>query len=156
MNDPYLTVKWIHILSSTILFGTGIGTAFIFFVANRRRNIEEQAYATWLTVRADWLFTLPSGFVQFGTGLYLLHITGHALTDMWVQLALGLFFLALAAWAPVVWLQIQMARMAVQAKETSTPLPAKYWRYDRLWISLGCVGFPALLAVFWLMVARPA
>jgi len=24
----YLCVKWLHILSSTVLFGTGIGTAF--------------------------------------------------------------------------------------------------------------------------------
>lgn len=155
MSEPYLIVKWVHILSSTILFGTGIGTAFIFFVANRRRQIEEQAYATWLTVRADWLFTLPSGFVQFGSGLLLLHLTGHELTDLWVVLALALFFTALAAWAPVVWLQMQMARMAAAAKAEGAPLSAKYWRYDRLWISLGFVGFPALLAVFWLMVARP-
>lgn len=26
--DLYLLTKWLHILSSTVLFGTGIGTAF--------------------------------------------------------------------------------------------------------------------------------
>ena len=28
----YLCVKWLHILSSTVLFGTGIGTAFFMLI----------------------------------------------------------------------------------------------------------------------------
>jgi uncharacterized membrane protein len=33
----YIVVKWVHILSSTILFGTGIGSAFYLFMANREK-----------------------------------------------------------------------------------------------------------------------
>jgi len=32
----YLTLKWIHILSSTLLFGTGLGIAFFMWVAHLR------------------------------------------------------------------------------------------------------------------------
>ncbi len=28
----YLVVKWLHILSSTLLFGTGLGSAFYMFL----------------------------------------------------------------------------------------------------------------------------
>lgn len=30
----YLVVKWLHILSSTLLFGTGLGSAFYLFFAS--------------------------------------------------------------------------------------------------------------------------
>ena len=34
----YLTVKWLHVLSSTLLFGTGLGSAFYMFFTNRTRD----------------------------------------------------------------------------------------------------------------------
>jgi hypothetical protein len=34
----YLIVKWIHILSSTVLFGTGLGSAYYMFFASRTRD----------------------------------------------------------------------------------------------------------------------
>ena len=33
--NTYLIVKWLHILSSVVLVGTGFGTAFYLFFANR-------------------------------------------------------------------------------------------------------------------------
>jgi uncharacterized membrane protein len=35
-------------------------------------------------------------------------------------------------------------------------LPDRYWRFLRWWIALGIVAFAALVAVFYLMVAKPA
>ena len=34
----YLLVKWLHILSSTLLFGTGLGSAFYMYFTSRTRN----------------------------------------------------------------------------------------------------------------------
>ena len=56
----YLTWKWLHVLSSTLLFGTGIGTAFAMFYANRSGDIRAIAIVARNVVRADWLFTLPA------------------------------------------------------------------------------------------------
>ena len=38
--DPYLLARWLHILSSTVLFGTGIGTAFQMVWAMRTGKVE--------------------------------------------------------------------------------------------------------------------
>lgn len=35
MSSWYLLIKWIHIISSTVLFGTGAGIAFFFLRAQR-------------------------------------------------------------------------------------------------------------------------
>jgi uncharacterized membrane protein len=33
--------------------------------------------------------------------------------------------------------------------------PARYWRYERVWVILGIPAFAALFVVFFLMVAKP-
>ena len=42
-----------------------------------------------------------------------------------------------ACWLPVVWLQIRMRDLAVEAAAFSSPLPAEYKKYYRWWFALG-------------------
>jgi len=149
----YLILKYIHIISSTILFGTGIGSAFYLFMANRRKDIAGIYFATKHVVIADWLFTTPAVITQLLTGIALAHET--ALYKGWVLWGLILYLFAGACWLPVVWLQIKMRDMAKTALETGEPLPSNYWKMDKLWIVLGSLAFPAVMLVFWLMVAKP-
>lgn len=151
----YLFLKLIHILSATVLFGTGIGSAFYMFMANRRKDIAGIYFATRHVVIADWLFTTPSVIVQLVTGVALAHTLGLPLTEGWVFWSLILYFFAGACWVPVVWMQIKMRDMAKVALETNTALPDRYWRFDRWWIALGSLAFPAVVAVIGLMVMKP-
>ena len=38
MTDLYLTLKLIHVLGATVLFGTGLGIAFFMLMAHRTRD----------------------------------------------------------------------------------------------------------------------
>lgn len=151
----YIIVKWIHVVSSTILFGTGLGSAFYLFAANRTGNVANIHFGVSQVVVADWLFTSPAIVIQLGTGLWLMHAAGYSLADGWIHGALALFFFAGLCWVPVVWIQIRMRDLAKAALKADTPLPQAYWRLDRLWIIAGALAFPAVLAVFYLMVAKP-
>lgn len=151
----YLILKWIHIVSSTVLFGTGIGLAFFFFAAHRRDDLGAIRFATRLVVTGDAIFTAPSGLVQIATGLALSHELGLPLTEPWLLVALILFAFAAACWLPVVWIQVRMRNLAA-ATPVFEALPSDYWRLHRLWVLLGALAFPALVCVFWLMVAKPA
>jgi len=53
----YITVKWLHVLSSTVLFGTGIGSAYYLLVATWSRDTRAVAAVSRHVVVADWLFT---------------------------------------------------------------------------------------------------
>ena len=53
----YLTVKWLHILSSTFLFGTGVGSAFYLFAATQTKDPRVVYHVARYVVIADWLFT---------------------------------------------------------------------------------------------------
>ena len=155
MIDPYVLLKWVHILSSTLLFGTGIGTAFHMWLAYRGGSVEQLALAARSTVLADWLFTLPSGIVQPASGLALIWFAGWSLWEPWLVLSYGLYLLALACWLPVVGIQIKVARLAHHAAATGAALPEDCHRLMRLWFRLGWPAFIGLLVIFWLMVAKP-
>ena len=151
----YLLLKWIHILSSTILFGTGLGSAFYMFMANRRKEIVGMYFAVRHVVIADWLFTTPAIVIQFITGIGLAHVRGYALSHGWVLLAIILYFFVGACWVPVVIMQIKMRNMAKRALKEGGDLPACYWHMDKWWIALGAGAFSIVLVIFYLMIFRP-
>ncbi len=152
----YVIVKWLHILSSTFLFGTGLGSAFYMFFASLTRDARVVATVVRYVVIADWVFTTPTIILQPLTGFYLVRIAHFPLTSKWIVASIALYLLAGACWLPVVWMQIRMRDMARHAASSGTELPARYWRFLRWWVALGIVAFLALVAVFYLMVAKPA
>lgn len=151
--DAYLLAKTLHILSATVLFGTGIGTAFQMVWAMRGDRAEVVAGVGMGVVAADWLFTLPAGLVQPLTGLWLAHLAGWSLTEPWLILTYALYLIAFVAWAPVVWLQYRIRDLCRAAPPG--PVPQEARRLYHLWFLLGWPGFGALVAVIWLMVSKP-
>jgi uncharacterized membrane protein len=152
----YLLVKWVHVLSSTLLFGTGLGSAFYMFFTNRTRDTRAIAVITRRVVIADWLFTTPTAILQPLSGFYLVHLAGMPLSSPWIVWSVVLYIVAGACWLPVVWLQIKMAAMARSAVEGNEELPAGFWRYHVIWTSLGIPAFIAFLGIFFLMVVKPS
>lgn len=151
----YLVVKWLHILSSTLLFGTSLGSAFYMFFASLTRDTRVIATVVRYVVIADYAFTTPTIILQPATGFYLIHLAGFPLTSTWIVASIALYFLAGACWLPVVWMQIKMRDMAATAVASGTGLPERYWSFLRGWVALGIIAFLALVVVFYLMVAKP-
>lgn len=152
----YLIIKWLHILSSTLLFGTGLGSAFYMLFTSLTRNTAATAVVVRKVVLADYLFTLPTIIIQPLTGLAMMHIAGIPLGSKWIVWSFVLYFVAGACWLPVVWIQIQMRNLAEAAVAAGQPLPARYWKLLRIWVALGIPAFFALVVVFYLMVAKPS
>lgn len=149
--DPYLLAKWLHILSATVMFGTGIGTAFQMVWAMRSRDPRIIHSTASGVVMADWLFTTPAGLVQPATGLWLVWIAGHNLMAPWLVLTYALYLLAFCCWAPVVHLQLRIRDLTRNADT----VPDAAMRAYRTWFILGWPAFTALTIVFWLMVTKP-
>jgi len=152
----YLIVKWLHIVSSTLLFGTGIGSAFYLLFTSLSRDVRAIAVVSRHVVRADWLFTATTVVFQPLSGFYLAHLAGYPLSSRWIVWSVVLYLVAGACWLPVVWLQMRMRDMAQASARDGLALPALYWRYLRIWTALGVPAFFALIVVFYLMTAKPA
>jgi len=153
--DPYFLAKWLHVLSSTVLFGTGIGTAFQMVHAMRDGRPELVHGVAQGVVRADWLFTTPAGVIQPATGLWLVHLAGYSLTEGWLVLTYAAYVLAFACWVPVVRLQMRLRDLAGAAVAAGQPLPPQARRLYHIWFALGWPAFAALVGVFWLMITKP-
>jgi uncharacterized membrane protein len=151
----YLIVKWLHILSSTLLFGTGIGSAYYMLRASLTHDARVAAVVVGHVVVADWLFTAPTAIFQPLSGLALVHVAQMPLSLRWVWWSLLLYGVAIACWMPVVWIQIRMHRIAVHAADRGGELPREYRLLLRWWVGLGVVAFIAFVAIFYLMVAKP-
>jgi len=150
----YTALKTLHILSMVLLFGTGLGSAFYKWMADRDGQVAHIAVTNRHVVLADWLFTTPTVIIQPLTGLGMVFMTGFSLTTPWIATSLGLYVLAGLCWLPVVWLQIRMRRLSDAALEQGRPLPDLYWRMARWWFWLGVPAFTAMVAVVALMVAK--
>lgn len=150
----YLTLKWLHILSSTVLFGTGIGSAFYLLVATLGRDARTVAAVSGYVVTADWLFTATTVVLQPLTGWWMVRSAGMAWSMPWLSWSVHLYVLAVACWLPVVWIQYRLHREARRCAGAAERLSPAYWRHFVAWVALGFVAFFAFLAIFWLMVAK--
>ncbi len=151
----YLLIKTLHILSSTLLFGTGIGSAFYKWITDRSGNLQAIAKTNRSVVLADWIFTTPTIIIQPISGFWLLHLLGFSLTQDWVVATILLYLFAGACWLPVVWLQIRMRELADNALANNEKLGADYQRYARIWFWLGVPAFIAMIIIYFLMVFKP-
>ena len=155
MPELYHLLKLAHIIGATVLFGTGAGIAFFMLMAHRTRDVAAIAHTSRIVVIADMVFTLSAVVVQPITGVALALIAGHSLTDFWILASVALYLFVGCCWLPVLWLQKRMRDLAIDAQRNGTTLPADYHRYFRIWFILGWPAFLAMVAIFWLMIARP-
>ncbi len=150
----YLILKYWHIVSAFLLFGTGLGSAFYKWLADRNGNIQHIAITNKHVVIADYIFTTPTIIMQPLTGLWMVNMAQIPLTTPWIAISFGLYVFAGLCWLPVVYLQIKMQKMAELAVTDQAELPDKYWKYAKLWFWLGVPAFVAIMLVIFLMVFK--
>ena len=143
----YLILKWIHILSAILLFGTGLGSAFYKFFTDRSGDINAIAVTNRLVVTADWLITTPTIIIQPVTGFWILSLLNYTSWPIWIWLSLALYLLAGACWLPVVVLQIRMRDLASRQIAAGQTLDKSYWRMARTWFWLGVPAFLSLIHI---------
>ncbi len=156
MIDAYILLKLVHVLSAAVLFGTGAGIAFFMVRARRTRDPAVAAAVGRMVVFADFLFTATAVVVQPISGLLLIRLQGYSLTEPWLLASYALFVLVGACWLPVVWIQQRLTRLAEAAVAAGAPLPPAYDRLYRIWFVLGWPAFAGVIALYLLMLARPA
>jgi uncharacterized membrane protein len=153
--DWFTLARWLHVIGACLLLGTGSGIAFFMVMAHRSGDARIVAHVGQSVVLADFLFTASAVVVQPLTGLWLAHLIGWPLTTPWIALSLGLYVLIGLFWLPVVRWQMQMRDLARAAVASGEGLPPAYSRLFRRWFICGFPAFAAVLAIVWLMLARP-
>lgn len=153
----YLVLKFLHVIGATVMLGTGAGIAFFLYRAERREAPSAIAATLRTVVVADYIFTATAAVAQPITGVWLVILAGYIFDQTWVIASLVLYAVVAVCWVPVVVIQIRMRDVASRAVESGArTLPESYWRLSRIWFWLGWPAFLSVLAIVWLMIARPA
>lgn len=155
MIDLLILARWLHVLGTCVLIGTGAGIAFFMLMAHRTGEPRIIAHVAGIVVLADFLFTASAVIVQPATGLWLSSLVGWPLGTRWIAWSLALYAMVGLFWLPVVWLQMRMRDLAAEAVRIGGTLPVRYHRYFRIWFACGFPAFAGVLAIVWLMLARP-
>jgi uncharacterized membrane protein len=151
----YFALKYLHVIGAAVLLGTGAGIAFFMLMAHLRGDPHIIAGVARIVVLADFVFTATAVIVQPVTGVLLVRATGYSFQDSWIFYSIVLYVITGVFWLPVVWMQIRMRDLAEQAVQQGTALPSLYYRLFWTWFAFGFPAFTAVLAIFWLMIARP-
>jgi uncharacterized membrane protein len=150
--------KSAHVLSGAIIFGTGLGIAFFTWFGSRAaiaaRDIGALRLVLRYTVVADACFTAPAVAFQAASGLLLVDRLGWPQLSAWTIAVWSLFVLAGACWIPVLRMQVLLSR-AAQGAAAVDGLPGSFHRMFAWWVALGVAAFAAVIAIYWLMVAKP-
>ncbi len=154
MSDELLRLA--HVIGATVLFGTGAGIAFFMVMANRTRSPSLIAHVAGTVVIADALFTATAVIAQPVTGWFLAKSIGWSLTEGWIALSLALYVLTGLFWLPVIRIQMRLRDIARACAMANLPLTPEYDRLYRIWFACGFPAFLSVLAILWLMLARPA
>ncbi|CAM5334105.1 hypothetical protein ATER59S_03627 [Aquamicrobium terrae] len=100
-------------------------------------------------------FTATAVVIQPVTGWMLARQSDIPLAEGWLSVALALYLVADVFWLPVVWIQARIRDLALEAAAAGAPLPPRYHRLFRIWFVFGFPGFGSVLAILWLMIAKP-
>lgn len=149
-------LRWLHVGGATVLLGTGAGIAFFMLMAHRTKDPALIAHTASVVVIADAVFTATAVILQPVTGILLAWTVGWALGESWILLSLVLYVVTGAFWLPVVWIQMRLRDLARMAHADNAPLPERYHKLFHIWFACGIPAFLSVLAILWLMIARPA
>lgn len=151
----YEILLFAHVVGACVLLGTGAGIAFFMVVSNRSRDPALIAHTAGIVVVADAVFTATAAVAQPVTGYLLARHVGWPVLEGWVLASLGLYVVVGAFWLPVVPIQMRLRDLARAASAAGAPLPDAYRRLYRIWLACGVPAFAAVLAIVWLMIAKP-
>jgi len=101
------------------------------------------------------LFTLTAVLLQPVTGGVLMMLSSTAVSERWLMASLGLYAVAGLFWVPVIFMQVEMRDLARKAAANNQKLPPRYFALFHRWFLFGIPGFGSVMAILWLMIAKP-
>ncbi len=152
--DPFL-LKWVHIVSSTLLFGAALGSSIHYWLAHTTQEVRTIASVMRTVVAMDWWVVTTTGLIQPASGILLVQANGHSFSEPWLLVTYALYTIVSLIWFYVAWLQIRCRNMA-RAASTWDALPIEYHRSMQRWLWCAGTAFVLALVIFWLMVSKPA
>lgn len=156
MIDVILAIKFVHVLTAAVLYGTWLGAACFMVMATRSANPSVAALVAQFAVRIQLFIVAPMLALQPIAGFPLAWAIGLApLNEFWIVVSLGLYGAVVALWLGALRVEMRLRDVARAAALERKPLTDAYPRLVRAWLALDVVIFSGFTALILLMVWQP-
>ncbi len=146
----YQLLKLIHIVSATLMIGTGLGSAFYLFLTYKRSSVTTVKEVLKLVILADTIFTTPSVIIQLITGVLLSNLMGLTYSN-WFWVVFSVSFIVLVLWLRAAFIQLKLKKILEKENE----IPEQFHRLMKIWFYLGIPSFLGSVFIYYLMVYKP-
>ncbi len=147
-------IRLLHILSSAVMFGVGIGAFWFMLTAARSGSPAAVAVITRNAVRAEWFLAAPVAVIQPVSGYLLMLQLGYSFRSAWFAAVAVLYIVAGICWVYVVKAELSLRDLAA-LHATASVLPPTFYTVLQRWARLALGAFAGVLLIFSLMVFRP-
>lgn len=145
----YQLLKLIHILSATLMIGTGFGSAFYLFFTYKKSSVSTIKDVLTLVVLADAIFTTPSVIIQLITGIMLSNMMGLTYTN-WFWVVISVSGIVFILWIRAAFIQVKLKKILAEENEISI----RFHRMMNIWFYLGIPSFLGSVYLYYLMVYK--
>ena len=142
-------LKLIHILSATLMIGTGLGSAFYLFLTYKKSQVSTIKDVLRFVILADTIFTAPSVVIQLITGILLSNMIGLIYTH-WFWLVISVSFIVLVLWLRAAFIQVKLKKIV----EEENKITEKFHHLMNVWFYLGVPSFVGAIFLYYLMVYK--
>lgn len=146
-------IRLIHVLSSALMFGVGVGAFWFVTTAATAREPAALAVVTRNAVGAELAIGVPVAIVQPLTGWLLMRQLGYSFNSAWFWSVVAVYMVTGIAWVYLVKSEFRLRALAapMTAMDCVPELAAALGRVRQLAITT----LAGVLVLFWLMVFRP-
>lgn len=152
----YFIIKFLHVIGAIVILGTGSGIALLVLLAHRSRDLAFIAGTADAALIGIAALVGGAMAVQPFTGGLLMEMSSTSAGEPWMLASILLYAAAGVVWIPVLLMQIEIRGLIRQAvMDGAAELPTRYHTLFRRGAWLGALGFAMVLAILWLMIAKP-
>jgi uncharacterized membrane protein len=155
MFDLLLPLKFVHMVTMAVMFGTWLGIALFMLFAHRSGNTSVVALTSVFVVRAEKWVMAGAVVLQPLIGFPLGLAVRSSLTAYWLELSVAIYAAVVLIWTLNLLIEMRIRRLSKDAAMAKAPLPPSYRRLFWVWSILTVVGLGGMIAIMALMVWQP-
>ena len=155
MLSLILALKFVHMITVAVMFGTWLGIAMFMLFAHRMGHTSVVALISALVVRAEMWVMVGAVVLQPLIGFPLALAIGSSMSAYWLEVSIGIYVAVVLIWMSSLLIEMRIRRLSKDAAVAKAPLPPSYRRLFWLWSVLTAAGLMGMIAIMALMVWQP-
>jgi uncharacterized membrane protein len=155
MLNVILALKFVHMISMAVMFGTWLGIALIMLFANRMGHTSVMALISALVVKVEMSVMVVAVILQPIVGVALAVAIGSSMSAYWLEVSVAIYVAVVLLWMGDVLIEMRIRRVSRDAALAAGRLPASYRRLFWLWSLFTIVGLGGMIAIMALMIWQP-